>query len=354
MNEKRFIELLRLYLEKGVNEQEQQELMAFIRSGRYDHLLKDRIDNAFSQGIVREDMDTERADRIRRGILTTERSDAKVLPIGKTRGIYRWMAVAAATSAIAILSLWWLAPKGPEIGSSVVAIEHVGKDQAVFSGKQFVRLPDGSTVLLNEGSQLSYASVFGKKVREVNLVGEGYFDVKHHPSVPFRVVTGKVTTTVLGTAFNVNAYPGKDEIKITVTRGKVEVSDDKRTLGVITKDQQIAINTVTNDPVQSRINGEEEEDWTHQYLILDDISFEEAVDIISQKYGVEILLENDLLQRCRLTATFLHNENLEQILAVVTNVVEATYEISPDGKIRIDGKGCFTIPDNDTKPNQIP
>ena len=86
-----------------MNEQEQQELMEFIRSGRYDHVLKDKIDNAFSEGIVREDMDTERAERIRREILMTDRSDPKVMPIGKARGIYRLMAVAAATSAIAIL-----------------------------------------------------------------------------------------------------------------------------------------------------------------------------------------------------------------------------------------------------------
>lgn len=334
-----------------MSEQEQQELMEFIRSGRYDHLLKGRIDTLFSEVNAGEDMDTERADRIRREILMTERSDRRVMPAEKSIVIYRWIGIAATISAIAIFSLWWLTPKVPETSSSVVAIEHVGKDQAVFSGKQFVRLPDGSTVLLNEGSQLSYASVFGKEVREVNLVGEGYFDVKHHPSIPFRVVTGKVTTTVLGTAFNINAYPDQNEIKVTVTRGKVKVSDDHQTFGVITKDQQIAINTVTNTPVQSTLNSESLQDWTSQYLILDDVSFEEAVNTISQKYGVEILIKNELLRRCRITATFLHNENLDQILAVVTSVVEATYEISPDNKVRINGAGCFTALDNDTKPD---
>lgn len=71
-----------------------------------------------------------------------------------------------------------------------------------------MRLPDGSTVLLNEGSELSYSTSFGKQAREVTLTGEGYFDVQHNLSKPFKVLTGNVTTTVLGTAFNIKAYPG--------------------------------------------------------------------------------------------------------------------------------------------------
>src|SRR5688572_8298430 len=106
---------------------------------------------------------------------------------------------------------------------------------------QFLRLPDGSTVLLNEGSKLEYPITFSGDTREVFLQGEGYFDIQHNPSKPFVVKTANVTTTVLGTAFNVKAFPSEKHITVTVTRGKVKVSKDEKVLGVITHDQQITI-----------------------------------------------------------------------------------------------------------------
>jgi ferric-dicitrate binding protein FerR (iron transport regulator) len=194
--------------------------------------------------------------------------------------------------------------------------------------------------LLNEDSELSYSTLYGRQIREVTLVGEGYFDVQHDPSKPFKVLTGQVTTTVLGTTFNVRAYPGQHEIKVTVNRGRVQVGDGQRTYGIVTPDQQIVVNTATNDFIQTNLKAEIAEEWKSQYLLLDDVSMEEAAKTISEKYKVKIILDSDELKRCRISATFLNGENLSQVLTVVSGVVQSSYSTEPDGTVRIEGKGC--------------
>lgn len=74
--------------------------------------------------------------------------------------------------------------------------------------KTNITLPDGTHVWLNSASKLSYDSRYNLRSREVNLVGEGYFEVAKDPERRFRVNTGNYTVEALGTAFNVKSYPG--------------------------------------------------------------------------------------------------------------------------------------------------
>jgi transmembrane sensor len=338
MNSNRFTELLNLYLDDEANGEEQKELMRLIREGSYDETIRDRIDAMLLNTPGREDMDPRKARKMLKGILATANEPEKLVPMRPATGNWRWVA-AAAVLVIAVSSGWWIFKAGPA-PPQVIALQEKKQESAVFTGKQFLRLPDGSTVLLNEDSELSYSTSFGKQTREVTLTGEGYFDVQHDPSKPFQVLTGKVTTTVLGTAFNVKAYPGQQQIKVTVTRGKVQVADDQRTFGIITPDQQIAVNTLTNDFVQTNLKAEKAEAWQSQYLILDNVSLEEAAKTVAEKYNIKIILASDDLKKCRITATFLDGENIDQVLTVVSGVVQATYSKQPEGTVIIDGKGC--------------
>ena len=87
---------------------------------------------------------------------------------------------------------------------------------------QVLHLPDGSTVIISAGSKLNYSSSFGDiRKREVYLEGQAYFDISHNASKPFIVHTGKIETTVLGTAFDIKAWPANADVIVTVIRGKV-------------------------------------------------------------------------------------------------------------------------------------
>lgn len=340
MKKSRFSELLNLYLENKATDRERDELVLLIRQGNHDQAIKERIEAMLASEVPHDGMDAEQAERTLQQIFAAGEKEERIIPIRTVTEKWRWVA-AAAVLVIAVSAGWWVSRQLPEAPpQQSVAIEQAESPSVIHSGKQFVRLPDGSTVLLNANSRLSYPASFGTLSREVVLVGEGYFDVRHNPSKPFKVLTGDVTTTVLGTAFNVKAYPDDEEIEVTVTRGKVNVEGGRGSFGIIKEDQQIAVNTATHDFVQTNVKAETAVEWQRKYLILDDVSLEEAARIIGHKYKVEITLADQKLKACRISATFLNGENLEQVLTVVCGVVHSTFDILPDGSAEIVGKGC--------------
>ncbi|MEO6133539.1 MAG: FecR domain-containing protein [Ginsengibacter sp.] len=196
---------------------------------------------------------------------------------------------------------------------------------------RIIFLPDGSKVILSPGSRLNYPSSFDElTTREVYLVGQAYFDIKHNNTKPFIVHSGKVETIVLGTAFNIKAMEGESDITVTVTRGKVKVVDleKKKVLGVLTRDQQITYCTVKTKLVTRTVDSEKLLDWKNQDLLCDNLTLAEAAELLGERYHVTINIDSELTRSQRFTATFPRNENLEQILKsiCVFNGLEYQYD----------------------------
>src|SRR5690606_22599672 len=110
--------------------------------------------------------------------------------------------------------------------------------RADASVNRFLTLPDGSTVVLHKGSTLELAQGFNEESRTVYLSGEAYFDVFHNPKSSFINRTGKLKTTVLGTAITIKAWVNKIDITVNVSRGKVSIEDDEILIAVLTNDKQ--------------------------------------------------------------------------------------------------------------------
>ncbi len=95
-----------------------------------------------------------------------------------------------------------------------------------YGSRSQVKLPDGSYVWLNAGSKLRHNRQFSQKNRNIYLEGEAYFDVSKNKNMPFVVNTSGITIKVLGTAFNVKAYPDEKIIETTVARGEIQIFDN--------------------------------------------------------------------------------------------------------------------------------
>ncbi|MEO8415865.1 MAG: FecR domain-containing protein [Ginsengibacter sp.] len=220
-------------------------------------------------------------------------------------------AAAVITGIVFVSSLYFLKNSSPEkyanVPAKTVAAEHI-KNRVIF-------LPDGSRAILSPGSKLNYPSTFdGKNKREVYLEGQAFFDVKHKKSMPFIVHTGNIETKVLGTAFNIKALPGEDDIIVTVKRGRVSVNDNSKLLGIITPNQQM---TYTKSIVKSLIRTVKNEgylNWKQEDLLIDNLAISEAAKLIEDRYNVKIQINNPEIQSLRFTTTFSKNETLEEIL----------------------------------------
>lgn len=107
-----------------------------------------------------------------------------------------------------------------------LTINHEPTELIYTGSKEIIEqiLPDGSVVTLNAQTMLRYPLQFKGKQRTVEVTGEAYFDIEPDPDNPFIIEAGNAQITVLGTAFNVKAYPDGPAIEVTVESGKVQVS----------------------------------------------------------------------------------------------------------------------------------
>lgn len=262
--------------------------------------------------------------------------DNEVPVVHKRRLWPQFRPVAAAAVLLIGVLLYLYSPYfGKQSGSAQLIALKVPAHQ-----QRQLTLADGSTIWINAGSKVSYPKQFDGKTREVYLSGEAYFDIKQDPSKPFIIHTGKVLTTVLGTAFNIKEDPGSDRITVTVTQGKVSVANGKELLGIVTPNQQISFNTRNNTYALANVNAQKAIEWQKKDLYFDDISFADAVAILEQRFKVKISFENKKISTCRFTGRALTGEDLDQILKVICSFNNASYQTQADGGILIKGEGC--------------
>ena len=347
MQKKIFEELFENYLQNKLSEAEEQKLMELIKNGEHDDFVKEKIQLMLKENTASEVLNKEQGDSILKYILSQPLEKESVITLEpqkrSRKKVIRFMFAAASIIAlIAIGNTLFFKSKNNSTITPVVERSVIAENELVaFSGKQLVRLPDGSTVILNDNSSLKYnQNSFNNKTREVTLTGEGFFDIKRNEQKPFIVHTGKIQTKVLGTAFNINARNSSENIEVTVARGKVQVGDTEKIYGIITPNQQIKVNKNTLNFEQNNVSAVIVTEWKSNYLILDDINMEEAVSLISQKYKVQIILSNEKIKNCRITASFLNEEDLDHVMKVISSVTETEYRYNKAGTIILDGKGC--------------
>jgi transmembrane sensor len=203
-------------------------------------------------------------------------------------------------------------------------------------GKKVVHLADGSMIILNKHSWLAYAA---ESAQEVSLSGEAYFDIVHRPDRAFLVHTGKLTTRVLGTAFDIKAYPAGAAIEVTVDRGKVQVLNEGTNIGLLSDNMQIRWDRGSEGYSRQRVDVKPVIAWKPEETSFDDITMAEAARRIEGQFHVSVRFVQPSLGRCRVTATFYPEDDLKEVMTVICAVSQANFSIDGN-KIVIDGKGC--------------
>ncbi|MBO9674812.1 MAG: FecR domain-containing protein [Sphingobacteriaceae bacterium] len=196
--------------------------------------------------------------------------------------------------------------------------------------KRLVTMPDGSNIYLNGESKIRYAQNFNKGKRIVYLEGEAFFDVQHHIKQPFVVYTGKITTTVLGTSFNVNAYPSLKDVSVTVQTGKVGVIfKDKGKNGPVQfllPNEQLTINKNNGRFTRMQVNAAEFNGWREYKLFFYDKPLKEIAEIISREYDLDFEIKNEALKEVKLTAKF-DKCSVQQIMGIIAKLSGSKYTI---------------------------
>jgi ferric-dicitrate binding protein FerR (iron transport regulator) len=310
-------------------DEEIQILSSMWKSGEHTRELENLVSEESTSDEFEEEV-TE--DRVNRNFAAVRAQIASLPAKEVSRPRIRRFAVAAAFILGLSVVGFWAIMFSNNATETIVDSEHL----VSYADRQYVKLPDGTSITLNEGSTLSYKSEdFGKVTREVFLTGEAFFDVAHSPSKKFIVHTDKVQTTVLGTAFNVNAREGR--IVVTVVRGRVTVGVAEREFEQLTPNEELSVDARTLSFNKSEVKSEQVIAWKADFLIMDSVTMKEAARIISEKYNVKVVLGDSSLNDCTITVFFVKgDETLEQVLRAVSLVKGGDYTLSRD-KATING-----------------
>ncbi|MGQ1788169.1 FecR family protein [Saccharicrinis sp. GN24d3] len=200
------------------------------------------------------------------------------------------------------------------------------KVEVPYGSKSTVELPDGTTVMLNAGSQLQYANDFSEKRRHVKLTGEGYFNVAHDASRPFVVDVDDLNVSVLGTEFNIMAYPEFNRIETTLVNGKVQLSRKgyNKNEGVILKPGQKAKFKGNKLKIQTA-NLELETNWTRNEFYFESIPFSELMIRLEKWYDVKISFVGNELKDLKYTGKFRNEETIWQVLDAIQMTTPIEY-----------------------------
>ncbi|MEC3878234.1 FecR family protein [Parapedobacter sp. 10938] len=251
----------------------------------------------------------------------------------RTRAIGIAAALLVGLSMIGVLA-WYLGLGGIR-SQQVIAIAPVKQVE-----NRFIILPDSSRVLLRPGSTLVYRSDFKGATREVALTGEGYFDIRKQENKPFIIHTGKLKTTVLGTAFTIKTDKHQHEVSVTVQRGKVKVEDDKQVLAELTANQQMVYDADAKRSQQEAVVAVDELQWTHEDMRFDAMPFSELTTRLERRYGIAIRFAHEGLGNCPVSGLFRGTETLDEVLDILCATRNASYTKTKDGQVLIDGTGC--------------
>lgn len=255
---------------------------------------------------------------------------------------------------------------------SLISMETVHQINVPKGGRSEVILPDGSKVKLNAGSHISYSNNFGYAERNILLEGEGYFEVKTNPEMPFVVEVSGLKIKAFGTIFNVKAYPEEEEITTTLVEGMVKIEgenidytmapsqkvtyikgqhrhvlpDEDKTQPEPEKsipEKKIEIIEPPKLLLANNINTRQVTAWKDGVFIFSAEKLSNLAVILERKYDVSIEIESEELRNHRFTGTF-HQETLEQILGVINLSAPIKYEIEKGVvTIRLDQKRMHTF-----------
>lgn len=199
-------------------------------------------------------------------------------------------------------------------------------------------LIDGTEVWLRGNSSITYNKELAiDGVRSVQLTGEAYFDVAKNPDLPFIVVTGEVSTRVLGTKFNVRAFP-QNAVEVTVESGKVLVESHYNEVA-LESNEQATVDPGNSEIVKNRIKSKYVTVWKNQVMDMDMVSLKEAFFIMERYYNVTIITDKQADLNCIVRSIY-KNENLETVLQGLQLIFDFNFEILEENKIKITGSGC--------------
>ncbi|MBQ8501732.1 MAG: DUF4974 domain-containing protein [Bacteroides sp.] len=252
-------------------------------------------------------------EHLRFGILESvhRRIEAKQSQVRRQRTT--WMAAASIALLVGLSAgLMWLLQSGPAQPRLVELTCPLGV-------KSTLTLPDGTSVLMNGGTRLSYqAEEFGEEERRVWIDGEAFFDVVRNEEAPFIVHGGSTQVRVLGTRFNVESYESDECVKVTLESGRVSMTvDNVAGECLLAPGQQAVYNKQAHKLQRHTADVSEALAWCNDKMVFTDTPLDEIARKLERRFNIRIEIQTEALKQVRYNGAFTANDNWQRILSML-------------------------------------
>ncbi|RBQ07665.1 FecR family protein [Pedobacter miscanthi] len=324
--DERYYRLIEDYSKKTINSEDLTDLLMWVGSSQQNQQIFRETLQAFEAADYYLNKPVNQAKSWSAVQQHIENTTAPQLPIVRKINYRKYFTIAAAMVVIMLLPLLYFKTFKPK-KTEVVAYNEIYNPRGQ---KRLITMPDGSNIYLNGDSKIRYALNFNTGKRIVYLEGEAFFDVQHRSKQPFIVYTGKVSTTVLGTSFNINAYPSLKNITVTVQTGKVGVIFKNKVkndpVQFLLPNEQLTIDKNNGKLIKTHVNATDFNSWREYKLFFYDKPLNEIAEIISREYDLDILIKTEALKEIKLTAKF-DKCSVQQIMDVIAKLSGSKYTI---------------------------
>lgn len=318
--------LLRQYVENRASRQELEEFFHIVNSAKHDEELAACVKETY-EALKQENPSLTYIDSEGELNFLPDTGSVHQLSSRSGRKVIRlWIPAVA----VAVLLVFVLLPRSQRDGEGnapdqPTELVYVIK-QAANDENKVIQLSDGTKIWLNSSSKLEYPQAFdASSPREVTLIGEAFFEVEKAADWPFIVHTGSVKTTVLGTAFNIKAYPGMDSVSVSVKHGKVAISKNNHSLATLENNQElrVALAEHTSEAVQQRtLSSKVAGSWKEGYLDYEDETIASIVADLQRFYGITVRLQDALLADELITISLRRDSRPEYALNILCRLTD--------------------------------
>jgi ferric-dicitrate binding protein FerR (iron transport regulator) len=315
------------YIEGQASPEEREWVEALFVKGEENSTLRHMLEkdwNAHVRDNAQSDVDlTHLLDRVHHIIQKNEYRKKNAVTSRITRVYMRIAAILLIPLMVGAGLVYRFVLQEPEVKPEQLVTSSI---YAPMGARVSFNLPDGSTGMLNSGSRLTYTEPFNS-LRQVQLEGEAWFDVTRDEHHPFEISTGQSKVKVLGTSFNVMAYPAENYIEIVLKEGKVDFLDaDGNRISTVNKSERMIyrggeISKCVTDPSKYIA-------WTKGRMIFNNDPMAEVARRIERWYNVKIQLADKELEKYSFRGTF-EDDSLEEVMRFLAMTSPIRYKITP-------------------------
>lgn len=225
---------------------------------------------------------------------------------------------------------------GTQISASGSGITYVGggeSDAVVYNkleiprgGEFCLTLSDGTRVWLNSETSIQYPVVFGTKERRVFIQGEAYFEVAKDTKKPFTVQFMSSSVTVLGTSFNIRAYPEEKQSQTTLAEGSVRIYSPGSSM-LLKPGEQAEVNALSGEMVKKEVEVKTFTSWKDGRFVFEQEPLENIMRTLERWYDIRVIFRDEGAKRISLSGNLKRYGDFSQVMNMLQMTGDVRFEL---------------------------